>query len=362
MNEQKGLRDALLSRREASSDEQRDRLVACYFACFAAALAIFSRPTLNLALLKRYLSPFTFSGPNSDSMIRLLASAAALLSVVLLSAPSPAADFRAVHGVNNKGFQKWFNETANAGYRVTFLQGYQHEGTTLFAAVAIKDGNNHPFEVRNDISDATLKRFTDEFTGLGYRVSCLTGYYVDDQLRFAAVWTKGEKQGAWKAANKADGEQYQTLFDHFTGQQLMPTFLNGYKGDDGKPRLGVVFEKGTAETCIARHGLSGADYQKVINEESGKGLRPIALTVYPGANGPLFGLVMQKDGVAWQARHNLTPDQYQQQFNQASQKGLRPLCINAYEDNGELRYAAVWIKDPAPRPGQGENGQGGTIR
>jgi len=54
--------------------------------------------------------------------------------------------------------------------------------------------------------------------------------------------------------------------------------------------------------------------------------------------------------VAWVARHGLTGAQYQTEFNKwtAAPYGLRPTCVSAYDDGGQARIAAIFEQQSGP--------------
>ncbi|HXI53544.1 MAG TPA: hypothetical protein VNH84_18655 [Candidatus Saccharimonadales bacterium] len=77
-------------------------------------------------------------------------------------------------------------------------------------------------------------------------------------------------------------------------------------------------------------------------------------------------LARPAQAVAWVARHGLTGAQYQSEFNRwtAPPYGLRPTCVSAYQEGGQARLAVVFQKVSGPDwsaahlmqypPGQGQ--------
>jgi CubicO group peptidase (beta-lactamase class C family) len=61
-------------------------------------------------------------------------------------------------------------------------------------------------------------------------------------------------------------------------------------------------------------------------------------------------LTRPAQAVAWVARHGLTGAQYQSEFNRwtAAPYGLRPTCVSAYQEGGQARLAVVFQKVSGP--------------
>ena len=59
-----------------------------------------------------------------------------------------------------------------------------------------------------------------------------------------------------------------------------------------------------------------------------------------------LGSIDSARAVAWVARHGLSGAQYQSEFNQWTGQPyfLRPICVSGYEEGGQARYAAIWAK------------------
>lgn len=104
-----------------------------------------------------------------------------------------------------------------------------------------------------------------------------------------------------------------------------------------------------AAEWVARHGLTGAQYQSAFNEFNGKGFRLVSVSGYESGGQARYAAVWKKQaGPAWAARHGLTGDQYQAAFNQFNQQGYRLEFVNAYAVGGQAYYAAIWSKRSGP--------------
>ena len=149
------------------------------------------------------------------------------------------------------------------------------------------------------------------------------------QERFAAVFE--QRQGVpFEARHNLTAAQYQQTFDQLVGKGFRPVVVSGY-AVNGQERFAAVFEKRQGERFEARHNLTAAQYQQTFDDLAGKGFRPVVLSGYAVKGQERFAAVFeQRNGSAFEARHNLTAAQYQQTFDDLVGQGFRPVVISGY--------------------------------
>ena len=164
---------------------------------------------------------------------------------------------------------------------------------------------------------------------------------------YAAIWSRSE--GApWRAVHGITSDSYQREFDELVAQGYRPTWVSGY-GVNGQALYAAIFEQRGGGAWQARHGLTGQQYQQTFDQLVAQGYRPICVSGY-GVNGQaLYAAIFeQRSGTAWQARHGLTGQQYQQTFDQLVAQGYHPVCVSGYDVNGQTLYAAVFEQSEVP--------------
>jgi hypothetical protein len=108
-------------------------------------------------------------------------------------------------------------------------------------------------------------------------------------------------------------------------------------------------ENSTTASFIARHGVAEADYQKVFNSIYTCGFYPSQVDGFDAGGKTYFNMIFLKnDGKPWVARHNLTGAQYQTEYNKWASEGYRLVNVDCYLRSGAATYAAVWRKDSGP--------------
>lgn len=104
----------------------------------------------------------------------------------------------------------------------------------------------------------------------------------------------------------------------------------------------------SAAEWAARHGLTGAQYQKAFDDYGKKGFRLVSVSGYDSGGARYAALWRKQSGGAWAARHGLTPQQYQAAFDDLGKQGYRLTFVNGYAVGGKPYYAAIWEKKSGP--------------
>lgn len=166
------------------------------------------------------------------------------------------------------------------------------------------------------------------------------------QALFIASWEQGG--GSWVARHGLSGAQYQTAFDTFVKQGFRLRTVSGYSVG-GKTRYAAIWDKATGPAWAARHGLTGAEYQSAFDDLVKKGYRLKVVSGYSVGASARFAAIWEKSaGPEWTARHGLTGAQYQQVFDQQVKAGFRLCWVSVYAEGGQARYAALWEKSAGP--------------
>jgi murein DD-endopeptidase MepM/ murein hydrolase activator NlpD len=100
---------------------------------------------------------------------------------------------------------------------------------------------------------------------------------------------------------------------------------------------------------VARHGVANANYQDVFNDISAAGYRPVWVDGFDANGSTYFNAIFRPAGnVPWVARHGLTGSQYQSEFNTWIGAGYRVLQVDSYLSGGSVRYAVIFTKEAGP--------------
>ncbi|MEJ8854522.1 papain-like cysteine protease family protein [Variovorax robiniae] len=159
---------------------------------------------------------------------------------------------------------------------------------------------------------------------------------------FVASWEQAG--GTCVARHGMTAAQYQTAFDQNASQGFRLRNVSGYKVGT-TTRYTAIWDKVSGPAWTARHGLTAAQYQQAFDENAKQGYRLKMVNGYSVGTSPRFAALWDKStGPAWTARHGLTSAQYQQTFDELKAQGYRLRWVSTYAQGGAARYAAIWDK------------------
>ncbi|AFE04884.1 beta-lactamase [Corallococcus coralloides DSM 2259] len=250
-----------------------------------------------------------------------------LLAGIWVQDGGPA--FVARHNLDANQYQAAFDEFVRQGLRLTWVSGYSINGQERFAAIWQQDGGP-AFVARHNLDANQYQAAFNEFVGQGFRLTCVSGYTVNGQERFAAIWQQ-DGGPAFVARHNLDANQYQAAFNEFVGQGFRLTCVSGYTVN-GQERFAAIWQQDGGPAFVARHNLDANQYQAAFNEFVGQGFRLTCVSGY-GVNGQeRFAAIWQQDGgPAFVARHNLTGSEYQAAFDATVAAGFRLVQVSGYE-------------------------------
>ncbi len=178
------------------------------------------------------------------------------------------------------------------------------------------------------------------------RVSQYTGV-PDSPDHYAAIWTKGGVP--FIARHGLTGAEYQAEFDKHTTDGFRLTAVSGYD-IGGQPHFAAIWRKQPGGAWLARHGLTSAQFQAEFDQNLAAGFTLAWVDGYTVSGQDFYAAIWDKrpGGTAWVARHGLTSAQYQAAFDDNLRQGFRLERVSGYAVGTEPRYAAIWRKVPSP--------------
>jgi hypothetical protein len=272
------------------------------------------------------------------------------LALIFLLGPASAAraelPAKSVHGVNSAAYQAWIDAMRKEGYRAITVSAYGAPADPHYAASAIKDGKNYPWEARHNLTTAQHQKTFNELSKKGYRAICFSVYSHNKDFNVASLWVKDGANFGWVGKTGMTAVTFQKEFDANVKRGLRALQIQGYPAGK-ETHFAAIFVADGNKTWVARHHINAADYQRMFDEWPKKGYRPLSISAYPAGSETRFAMTFVKDGVSVdsEARHGLTAAQYQAEFTRLSKLGYRPLQVCGYPVGKETRYAAVFVGD-----------------
>jgi CubicO group peptidase (beta-lactamase class C family) len=186
----------------------------------------------------------------------------------------------------------------------------------------------------------------DAWASQGYRLTDVSGYTVNGASRFAALW-ESSPGPAWAARHGMSAAEYQQEFEQRVADGYRLVLVNGY-GVAGDARYVAIWEQRSGPPWIARHGMSGAEYQQAFDEQAAAGYRLVHVSGYDVAGRETYAAIWeQRPGPAWIGRHGMSGADYQREFDAQLAAGYRLLHVSGYTVAGVTLYAAIWEQSPS---------------
>jgi len=257
----------------------------------------------------------------------------------------PVGGWIARHGLTAAQYQEAFNDyVGNHGMQLMDVSGYGSV-TTLYAALWMKTASPPAWQARHGLTAADYQTTFNQLTAQGYHPVLVNGYATSAGPRFACIFQQGTT-GPWVARHGLTATQYQAAFDQFTGEGYVLDWVRGYF-DDSQDLYAAIWRKiQGAPAWQARHGLTAAEYQAFFNTVTAQGYKPVVVCGYSDGAQDRYAAIFRQitNAPAWQARHGLTAAQYQTTFDQLVGEGYRLELVNGYSVANQDRFAAIWTK------------------
>ncbi|MEM9594660.1 MAG: hypothetical protein AAGD06_10360 [Acidobacteriota bacterium] len=247
---------------------------------------------------------------------------------------STVSSWVARHGMTSSQYQAAFDEYGRKGYRPVHIAGYGVGEVAYFAAIWEPIGGpGWPppgFFTRHDMTPAEYQAEFTARSAAGYRLTQISGYAVAGEPYYAAIWEQTSGP-AWVARHGMTSEEYQQQYDQWTGRGYRLVKVSGF-GLDGEAIYAAIWEQDTSGTpWAARHGMTSEGYQDEFNRLGEAGYRVVHLSAFAVDGESRFAAIWEKvSGPAWSARHGMTSDGYQEEFNYKAKDGFRPRVVSGY--------------------------------
>jgi hypothetical protein len=233
---------------------------------------------------------------------------------------------QARHGMTWAQYVQTFNELQGQGYRQVDISGYASGGQDLYAA--IWDKTPGPAYVTHAAMSRDQYQSTfNELGKQGFRLVRVVGYGVGGKDLYAAIWHKVSGP-AWVAHHALSAAEFQKTFNDLGKQGYRLVQISGYAidvvGGKSQDLYTGIWEKSPGPAYQARFGMTSDEYQKLFNEFGNQGYTLTDISAYSIGRDLRYAAIWQKSaGPAWIARHGMSGAEYQKAFNDLGSKGYR---------------------------------------
>lgn len=263
------------------------------------------------------------------------ASAQFVMQMATLDIPTVAR-----HGMTGNTYQSEFTKWTQAGYRLTHISGYEVNGQARYAAIWMKIGGP-AWKAHHGMTSADYQSKVNSYVQQGYRITHVSGYDVKGKDYYAAIFEK-ESGNPWVARHAMTSSKYQEEYNTWKSKGYRLMKVSGY-AVNGESRYAAIWEKTTGPAMATHHGMTSAVYQQKFNTYVGQGYRLTYISAYTVSGKDYYAAIWEKkSGKAWTARHRLNSASYQNEFDNNYYSGYKLKLVSGYTVGGTAHYAAIW--------------------
>ncbi len=244
----------------------------------------------------------------------------------------------AYHGVRDDAYQRLFDHAGGSGYQLEWIDGFELRGRVFFnvifrpqsakwAAVHSLTGAQYQAEYERRQRDGFKLRHVDAYTWRG-------------DARYAAIFV--QDAGAQVAAyHGRSADEHQRLFEQWSSEGFCARNVS-VVSIDGQRRYTALYEKGCPGVRL-KSALTPAEYQEEYESNRDGGLHLAYVDAYVHQGRVFYSALWSRaGGGAIVARHGLTGAQYQEQWEDARRAGKLTRATSGVEVDGRAAYVAFW--------------------
>jgi CubicO group peptidase (beta-lactamase class C family) len=220
----------------------------------------------------------------------------ALYAAVWVQRSGPA--WVAIHGVDAADYQGFFTKWSNAGYYPVLVSATGAINDAVFASV-FEEGNPGPWFGRHGMTPADFAAANGSALNNGQMIRSVSIYGASSDRRYAAIWHPNPIYVKSHVHPADTASAYQTNFNAET--QLPGVYLNAYRPAyvalSSDATYCSVFKDDFVGPWVARHGLSGSDYQTFFNQQIAQGYYPIVVQGGGTTAAPVYAAIFAKQDI-----------------------------------------------------------------
>lgn len=261
---------------------------------------------------------------------------------ILFWPPSKLGGEYARHGYEAGDFQRLFDHLANSGFWPEWIDGYSVNGKPYLNFVwrpAAAEWRSFFLIDGASYQAEVTKAKTDGFSPVQVESSLSGG-----QVRYTVIFAKGVP-GQWEARHGLTTAQHEALLDQMKAAGLSPINVS-VVAPGGDRRYTVLYRKRDIGAWQVKSRVAEADYQALYSANAAEGRRPYYVNAYMDDGKPYISVIFSsKPPGARKDRHSLTAAGYQQEFDSAMSAGLATRAVSAFDGaQSQHRFIAIWRK------------------
>jgi hypothetical protein len=246
------------------------------------------------------------------------------------------------HGVRASAFQNVFNDITSNNCELFWLDGYDVNGNTYFNAI-FRPATGKAWVARHGLTSAQYQAEFDLRKRQGYHPRLVESYLSGNNIRYAVIFTKADGI-RWTAYHGKTANQHQTLFDSLTSNGWRPVNVS-VVSIGGQRSYTALYVKTNVGSYQLKSFLTPTQYQIAFDANNRAGRQLVYLNAYKHNGGVRFSAIWNSaTNGAFVAKHGLTGAQYQAQWSTWTGQGFSTQVVTGYSVGNQHRFAALWRK------------------
>jgi hypothetical protein len=249
--------------------------------------------------------------------------------------------WQARHGVPAVDYQALFNTLVANGYRPIWVDGYDVNQQTFFNVI-FERNPVASWASAHGLNASEYQAYFDAQVNAGRRLVHIDSYRENGAIVYAPIFVE-QPGSAWVAYHGVSLAQHQSLFDTYLAQGFRAAVISLEQNGGGDLEVTALYDQDNVGGWVALANLNSADYQAQFDAQSNAGLRLSYLNGYTINGIAHFSAIWNSmQSTSWVARHDLTGEQYQNEFDTWTAQGLTLRFVTGYENNTVANFGAYW--------------------
>lgn len=213
---------------------------------------------------------------------------------------------------------------------------------SLLATQAFAANVSASYQYALGLNNSAYQLKFDELVQHGYRPTYVTAYADEhNQTLFSGLWKKTNSSVPWVARHGLTGSQYDTLFTQLEAQNYHPVVLNAYNLPTGEPRFATIWEKASVGTWEQQRDMTESQLKAKVSALGQ--LRITTLTRYVVGTQFRFAATWGKRTAEdWHGDWHYSLGSTNFDPSSAWDGYYHPISLNVHPVRGEPIFDVVW--------------------
>lgn len=258
-------------------------------------------------------------------------------------------DFRELPGATPEAFRDWL-AALGPEFRLCLFNGWKGTGPTLLNAVAVREKQPRPVVLHPDMTADEAAQTYDRLKETNRPlISC--DYGRPGRMVALQLWLKKDRLWyIWTNTEDSLEEIVHRIKEEAENEAMRPICLDAWSAGTHRNYryIGAV---DAGRRWKPYYTLSPEELLATVERCRRQGWRPDVLSAHWGDGArPRFMLVQvdNDDQVDWRFRMDMSLAEYKKESAGQKRQGLFPLALTSYGNDGDVRYAAVWVRYRLP--------------